>query len=271
MTRLALSSALALLAFFALPLASYANDTVTFKDPKGDDNGPGKYIYPTKGDYQKGDFDLTQVKITDKGSNVEFRITVRNRLRDVWNSRSWGGNGFSVQFAQVYIKTGKGGHSQALPGMNVQFAKGHRWNKVVLISPQSTTRLKSEINLKARKFKQDIAIPTSTSASGKTMIAIVPKSALGGFSTAWGFQVLLQSNEGFPTKTDLLTRPVNEYNGEHRFGGGNDGNCDPHVIDMLAGKGHGNDGEKAEQHKQLSSFSCEGNGKLATIHMVYAK
>jgi carbohydrate-binding DOMON domain-containing protein len=262
---------LTLLAFLALPLAAFADGTIVFKDPKGDDNGPGKYQYPTKGDYQKGDFDLTHVKITDKGSNVEFRITVRNRLRDVWNSRSWGGNGFSVQFAQVYIKTGKGGHTHALPGMNVQFAKGHRWNKVVLLSPQGATRLKSEINLKARKYKDSIVIPTSTSASGKTIIAIVPKSALGGFSTAWGFQVLLQSNEGFPRKTDLLTRPVNEYNGEHRFGGGHDGDCDPHVIDMLAGKARGDGSEKAQQHKQLSTFSCEGKGKHAAIQMVYAK
>lgn len=264
-------SAAALLAVIVAPLSVLAGGTLVFKDPKGDDKGPGKYTYPTKSDYKKGDFDLTQVKITDQGSNVEFRITVRNRIRDVWNSRSWGGNGFSVQFAQVYIKTGKGGHGKALPGMNVAFAKGSRWNKVVLISPQGSTRLRSEINLKAKKYKADIVIPSSTSASGKTMIAVVPKSALGGFSTSWGFQVLMQSNEGFPRKTDLLTRPVNEYEGEHRFGGGNDGDCDPHVIDMLAGKAKGSSSEKQAQFKQLASFSCAGGGKLAKIKMVYAK
>jgi hypothetical protein len=42
------------------------------------------------------------------------------------------------------------------------------------------------------------------------------------FSGSWGYQVLMQSNEGYPDKKDLLTRKVNEVNGEHRFGGGND-------------------------------------------------
>ena len=49
----------------------------------------------------------------------------------------------------------------------------------------------------------------------------------------------MQSNEGFPDGKDLLTRKVNEYEGQHRFGGGTDGDCDPHVIDILAGNGTG--------------------------------
>ena len=49
----------------------------------------------------------------------------------------------------------------------------------------------------------------------------------------------MQSNEGFPDGKDLLTRKVNEYEGQHRFGGGTDSDCDPHVIDILAGNGTG--------------------------------
>ena len=60
-----------------------------------------------------------------------------------------------------------------------------------------------------------------------------------GDPTTWGYQVVMQSNEGFPAATDLLTRKVNEYEGQHRFGGGNDGDCDPHVMDLLAGDGDG--------------------------------
>jgi len=244
---------------------------ITFKDPKKDDKGPGKYSYPTHSSYSKGDFDLRRVTIRTKGSNVEFRIRMRNTIKDVWKSRSWGGNGFSVQFVQVYIHQGKAkGHTKGLPGLNVQFAKP--WQKVVLISPQGKTRLKSEINLKAKSFKKDIVIPTSTRSQGKNLIAVVPKSALGGLSKSWGFQVVVQSNEGYPRKTDLLTRPVNEYNGKHRFGGGHDKDCDPHVLDILAGKGKGSSSEKAAQYKALSSFSCK-KGKLrhATLPYVFAK
>ena len=86
----------------------------------------------------------------------------------------------------------------------------------------------------------------------------------------WGYQVLMQSNEGFPDKTDLLTRKVNEYEGQHRFGGGNDGDCDPHVIDLLAGKAVGDKGEIDLQHKMLA-YECNPDGtakKLATLTMV---
>lgn len=248
-----------------------ANVRIEFNDPRGDDKGPGKYTYPTHSSYQAGDFDLTRVTITQKGDNVEFRVWMRNTIRDVWKSRSWGGNGFSVQFVQIYIRTTGGGHSDGLPGLNVKFAKGHRWNKVVLLSPQGQTRLRSEINLKAAKWKKDIVVPTDTRAQGKSLIATVPQSALGGLSKKWGFQVIVQSNEGFPRKTDLLTRPVNEYNGEHRFGGGHDGDCDPHIIDMLAGKGKGSDIEAELQYKMLSAHVCEGKAKLAKIKMVYAE
>lgn len=241
--------------------------SLTFKDPKKDDKGPGTYSYPTHRSYKRGDFDITKVKISTSGSNVIFKVYVKNTIRDPWKSKGWGGNGWSVQFAQVYIHTGAGkGWKKSLPGMNVRFAK--KWNKVVLLSPQGKTRLKSEINLKARRFKSGIVIPTSTRKSGKALIAVVPKSSLGGFKTSWGFQVLMQSNEGFPRKKDLLTRPVNEYNGKHRFGGGNDGDCDPHVIDMLAGKAKGKRKEKKAQYKALQ-YSCKGKKKRAVVPFVF--
>lgn len=241
---------------------------IEFNDPKQDDHGPGTYTYPTHSSYRKGDFDITKVTLEAKGSDVEIRVTVRNRIRDVWQSKTWGGNGFSVQFAQLYISTGTGkGWSHALPGLNVRFAK--TWNKVVLISPQGFTRLKQEINLKAEKFKPGIVLPTTTRSSGKTLIAVVPKSALGGFDTKWGFQLIMQSNEGYPDKADFLTRRVNEYNGEHRFGGGNDGVCDPHVIDMLAGDAKGATSEIKAQHKALA-HDCSKN-KLAVVPFVYKK
>jgi C-terminal binding-module, SLH-like, of glucodextranase len=74
---------------------------------------------------------------------------------------------------------------------------------------------------------------------------------------------VMQSNEGFPAETDFLTRKVNEYEGQHRFGGGNDGDCDPHVMDVL-------DGPDAKQAEMLA-YTCGPNGqsvKKATLKMV---
>ena len=80
----------------------------------------------------------------------------------------------------------------------------------------------------------------------------------------------MQSNEGFPAAGDLLTRKVNEYEGQHRFGGGNDGECDPHVMDILAGNGTGDPAEAEAQFKALA-YECNPDGtakKLATLPMV---
>ena len=80
----------------------------------------------------------------------------------------------------------------------------------------------------------------------------------------------MQSNEGFPAGNDLLTRKVNEYEGQHRFGGGNDGDCDPHVIDMLAGSGKGDASEAKAQHDMLK-YECGADGTSktkATLTMV---
>ena len=58
----------------------------------------------------------------------------------------------------------------------------------------------------------------------------------------------MQSNEGFPDGKDLLTRKVNEYEGQHRFGGGTDTDCDPHVIDILVRD------KKARQTGRIANF-----------------
>jgi hypothetical protein len=87
------------------------------------------------------------------------------------------------------------------------------------------------------KFAKDIVVPNITRGRGRTISGSVPLAELGGDGNVdgWSYQVVMQSNEGFPAATDFLTRKVNEYEGQHRFGGGNDGDCDPHAMDVLDG------------------------------------
>ena len=263
-----------------LGLASVAfAENVEIKDPKKDDKGPGKYTYPTDSVYKKGSFDIVRFEVRDEGEFVEFRITVKAKIADPWDSKAWGGNGFSVQMAFIHIDTDhkpKSGHAKGLPGTNVVFEEASWWDKVVIVSAQGTTRLNSEIDLKAPTLKKDIVVPQKTSARGKTLVARVKKADLGGApAKGWGYQVLLQSNEGFPSKTDLLTRKVNEYEGQHRFGGGTDYDCDPHVIDLLMPPGKGGADEKEAQYKALGAYSCGADPsdpkdyKPAVVPMVY--
>jgi len=250
----------------------YAGEALTFKDPVGDDNGPGAYVYPTDPVYKPGSFDLTKMVVDDKGGTVEISLTVRATLENPWSMAS----GFSVQTAFVFIdmdsKEGSG-HRMGIPGVNAEFLPACYWEKAVIISPQPSSRVKTEVKTKAADLAKDIIVPMKVIPRGKTFTAIIKKADLGGdVAESWGWQVLLTSNEGYPGPNEILTRRVNEYEGQHRFGGGDDYDGDPHFMDMLTGTGAGTKDEEEMQHKLLSQYTSGPDPaayKLVQLPMVY--
>jgi carbohydrate-binding DOMON domain-containing protein len=243
---------------------------VSFKDPTGDDKGPGGYTYPTDTVYKKGSFDITGLDVKKRGDKVDFTVTTNSSLEDPWRM----GTGFSVQMVFIYIDTDHkegSGATDGLAGTNVKFAAADAWDRVVILSPQGASRVKSEVDTKAAGVKDSVIVPGRVKGSGRAISATVDASALGeGDPSQWGFQVVMQSNEGFPAGTDLLTRKVNEYEGQHRFGGGTDTDCDPHVIDVLAGEGTGAATEVQAQYDMLK-YECGPDGsskQAATLTMV---
>ncbi len=245
---------------------------VSFKDPTGDDNGPGSYTYPTDTVYKKGSFDLTGLDVKVKGDKVEFSVGTNVALDDPWRM----GGGFSVQMVFIFIDTDGvegSGNTDGLPGLNLGFAPKDAWDRVVILSPQPASRVNSEVETKAGALKGAIVVPGRTKGSGRNISATVDMKDLGGGDPSqWGYQVVMQSNEGFPASTDLLTRKVNEYEGQHRFGGGNDGDCDPHAVDILAGDAKGDASEVEAQHQMLK-YECAPDGSAkqkATLTMVHA-
>jgi carbohydrate-binding DOMON domain-containing protein len=95
---LAAALALAAVAVMATPAAA---QKVSFKDPKDDDNGPGKYTYPTDPVYKPGSFDLTAFDLRAHGDKVDLGVTLAAKLEDPWNT----GSGFSVQMVVIFIQT----------------------------------------------------------------------------------------------------------------------------------------------------------------------
>ncbi len=260
---------------WAVPDAA-ADTVVSLKDPTRDDDGPGTYQYPTDPVYQPGSFDLTSFEVETRGGEVVFRVGFRVKVEDPWDSKSWQGNGFSLQFVQVYLDRDHqpaSGFCDGLPGLNVRFRPESCWEKVVLISPQGKARLQAEVSQKAGAMRAGVVIPKVTRVKGKTIEAVVDARDLGGTpARGWGYQVVVQSNEGYPDARDLLTRKVNEYAGPHRFGGGSDWDCDPHVIDIVVAPGAGGDDEKKAQHEALR-FHCNAENAekspLVELPMVY--
>ena len=264
--------ALGLLAFVSGPaIAGPPLATISFKDPVGDDHGPGGYTYPTDEAYTPGSFDLTDFSVTRKGDRVTFDVAVNAPLKDPWGLRS----GFSLQMVFIFIQTdnrqGKG-FFETVPGLNVKFDESDAWDKLVILSPQPAARIEAEIEQRvARDLQSSIIVPDRAKGAGHTISASVDLAQLGGGDPAkWGYQVVIQSNEGFPENRDLLTRKVNEVAIQHRFGGGNDDDCDPHVIDLLAGKATGAADEVKSQHEMLK-YVCNPDGstkKMAVLKMI---
>ena len=252
-----------ILCVLAISLPASAG-SVTYQDPTGDDFGPGKYTYPTDSVYLRGSFDIRKLEVSNKGSKVEFKLTLAQRIEDPWDSLGWPekGNGFSLQMAQIYLDTTPGkGHTATLPGINATFGANDAWDKVVVISPQAAARIRREAKSKAPKLAPNVVVPKKVKVRGKTITATVNKKDLGGAMNAnWGLQIVMQSNEGFPTENDLLSRRVNEYAGQHRFGGGSDFTCDPHVLDILTLEAKGAPTETEAQKKSLA-YTCGAEGK----------
>lgn len=260
-------------AALTLVAASAFAQTVSFKDPAGDDDGPGTYTYPTDAVYTRGSFDLTGFTLKTNGAKTDVAVTVGSNLADPWSM----GGGFATQMVFIFIdkdhEAGKG-YTKSLAGLNFEFSPESAWEKVIILSPQAPARVKNEVETKAGQMQNDVIIPSRTRGAGRSITGTIDTAALGeGDPSTWAYQVVMQSNEGFPAGTDLLTRKVNEYEGQHRFGGGNDGECDPHVIDLLAGDGTGAKEEADLQHKMLA-YECADDGsvkKLAVVSMVHAK
>ncbi len=241
----------------ALAAPAFAADVV-FEDPTGDDSGPGGYTYPTDAVYTRGSFDLVKFELSPKGKKANLGVTVNANLEDPWGMDV----GFATQMVFIFIDTDGvegSGHTATPPGLNLQFAPGSAWEKCIILSPQPFARVKQEVDAKAGALAADIVIPTRVRGSGRTISASVDLADLGESDPAtWGYQVLMQSNEGFPADDDLLTRRVNEFEGQHRFGGGSDFMCDPHVMDVLG------------DHAMLA-YECGDDGsakKTATLSMV---
>src|SRR3972149_7157596 len=132
------------LALMATALAAPAvvAQEVSFKDPVGDDNGPGAYSYPTDKGYQPGSFDLTSFKVKVSGGKANIEVGQNSQLED----RCWAMQyGFCVQMVFVFIKTDPNtGHTEGLPGLNVGFAPEAGRDQGTVLFPQPPSRLKHE-------------------------------------------------------------------------------------------------------------------------------
>jgi carbohydrate-binding DOMON domain-containing protein len=260
--ELRMTSSLLKAALLALGLASTPalGQSLVILDPARDDKGPGTYVYPADPVHVAGAFDLIRFEMTPGDDYVDFAVTVAADISNPWRLP----HGFSLQFPIVFIAAAEVGHQEAVPGMNVSFDM-LGWDKAILMSPQEPSFVRREIGRKAPDLADSLVVPSRIRAEGRTITARVPRSALPDADPGeWAVQVVMQRNDGYAASGSLMMTAVNESEGQHRFGGGRDGDCDPHVIDMLAPEGQ-------DQYAALKDHACGPDGepeRMAVLPMI---
>lgn len=253
-----------------------AGTKIELSDPKGDDKGPGTYTYPTNPIYVPGSFDLTSATIEDKGDEIEFVVKFNAPVSFNW------GDYWDVHQIQIYLDFDhvmNSGWTETIPGTQVMVDPENAWEKVVFIDPHTVPKINGEIDMKAAHMKNDIVLPAKNKPVGKSIKSTVKKVDLGVAEdvdiTQWGYGILMLSATGFPGDWCVLMRRVNEYEGDHRYGGGSDGSGDPNVIDMFVDNADGSEDEIQIQYDMLDDWESgmdpedTSENKLTTIKLVY--
>lgn len=232
-----------------------------YNDPIGDDKGPGYYTYPTNPVYADGGFDIVSFEVDASGEKtVVFKIEVNADLKQDWGMAA----DFDIQHFQIYVDVDggmseiNGGENVMLPGLNAYVAPAYAWDSVILVTPQPDSRVQIELDVKAEDLADYAIIPSSISGQGRTITVVVKKDEFAMDTEnigTWRWQVISQSNEGYPDPEDLLTRNVNEFRGLHRFGGGSDYWGDPEFVDMLIAPAIGSLEEAEAQFETLNVWS----------------
>ena len=157
-------------------------------DPSGDDYGPGTYVYPTNSVFVPGAFDLTNLQVSETGTDVYIQV----KIRDLVNTF---GSDFGAQLLDVYVRdpTATSGFSTAAPftSRNYTIAPADAWSQ----------------RLEAQGFAAPIWVDSSGDSVGTaqfvvddpsgTATLILPQSQFGTPGPGWVFTVALTGQDGF--------------------------------------------------------------------------
>lgn len=238
----------------AISMVASGEEGIIFemRDPVGDEYGPGSYTYPKSEQFApyEGLFDLVHYKVEEDGDNYNFYFKFVE-ITNPWHAPY----GFSHQLIQVYIDNDEGGSLETFkPGANVRFEKSHPWNKLIKLTGWTLEVFDYRDDVKANKRLTENKVEVL--AEGKTIKVSIPRAKLGDLEKA-KYYVLIGSLDGFAY--DNYREVVQEAQG-WKFGGNNNPDIMPHVIDILVPQG-------MDQKDILGSYNLE-TGEFATLRAV---
>jgi glucoamylase len=187
-------------------------------DPSGDDNGPGNYAYPTFSGFHPGAFDIQEFQVFDDGTNVIFRVKVRDLTPTF-------GSPLGAQLVDVYVHdpgAAPGSTSTAAANLsrNFQIAPADAWSRLVQVQGfgqryenASGTTLGS-VAISANQISHFITFK-------------VAKATLGTPGPGWAFTVVLTGQDGF---SDDKARGFQSTPQDFQFGVCAAPSADPHCT-----------------------------------------
>jgi hypothetical protein len=236
-----LKSSLLFVALMLPILTAWADQQplVTLSDPPGDDYGAGTLIYPQRADFQTGDLDLLQLKISRDEEGFWFEAAFKNTIRDpagVPNAvgaeslANFARKGFYQFNVDVYVDTDRvtgSGNTFTAPGRQVRIDPGYAWEKAVILTPRPelmrqqllaalTGQYHARTNVETEaSVDQSIFFPTRIRVRGRSIAFFVPSRFFSGSDgTDWAVTALVTGAittipadlSLFPSEKKLLER-----------------------------------------------------------------
>jgi glucoamylase len=152
------------------------------KDPVGDDNGPGTYVYPTDSAFAPGGFDLTGLQVSETATDVYIQVKIRNLV-------STFGNPFGAQLLDIYVHNPAATSTSTLAAypqvMNYTIAPAGAWSEMIEAQGFAPVVWQdaSHTSLGAAQLVADDPSGTAT--------VILPRATFGDVASGWTFTVAL--------------------------------------------------------------------------------
>lgn len=167
--------AAALLASLIVPPAFGAGKEIfTLTDPRGDDHGDGRIVYPGNDDLKPGDLDIVSLTAREDGSGTMFEVTFAKPVRvpgreavdDLGTQLDKLARfGFYNLNLDIYIDTdrapGSGGLTM-LPGRHAEIDPATAWEKAVILTPRPNEAKAELKRLLLKTLSQDVNKEGST-------------------------------------------------------------------------------------------------------------
>lgn len=260
-------NALAATADVSVNVTAIVEPIIQVADAVGDDHGPNqpgtqrKFVtYPTNIAFAPGAFDLTGLTVYETvavvgGESVPM-IAFQVGIRDFPDPNDPGMADWSPLYAElniekidILIDTGPGGATASLPNRGAAFQRWDAWDYAVVMDgwykaliPSRGQNTLDSWRANALRGDRDILLVGDPSAN--TVTALVSKAALGNPTAvqirAWDIAVCMASHDFGGEEVLGGIRWVNEGRSEWNFGGGDNGDRDSNLIDLLLvpGTGH---------------------------------